>query len=477
MKTPLVGSCLAISLVGAPVLLGIFDPQDMDRAISDFNRSLQNTYSYVSLAGEAVPDAEAAPAFRFASIQRGTFEQVVTATGMLQPVETVEVGSQLSGQIEKLFVDFNDKVHVGDPLAQLDQRTFKGKVDEARAALEMARADVRVEEAKLDRARFDLDNAQANKDVLKAKLENAQAFKDSAERNLKRKQALRSRDAASTTSVEDAETDLISKAALVREAKSLLALNTLSVESAAADVRRLGAELAQAQAAVPQREAILKVAEADLDRTIIRSPIDGVVVGRFVNQGQTLAVGLESRTAFNIAHNLEQMEIHARVDETDIGRIAAGQHATFTVDAYPDRRFEAVVRQIRKAPQVNQNVVTYTVVLATDNGDGVLLPGMTALVKLVVHREDDVLKVPLAALRFRPEPGAARTSRSGAGRTQAVWVRTAAGDIEPVTVTVGASSADQVVLKAGALSAGDMVAVGQAGGPPPRQLFGIRFGS
>ncbi|MCJ2056972.1 efflux RND transporter periplasmic adaptor subunit [Methylobacterium sp. J-048] len=429
-----------------------------------------------SPAAAAVNEA-AAPAFeagRFitAPIQRGSLEQLITATGTVQPVDTVEVGSQLPGQIARLYVDFNDRVRLGDPLAELDQRSFKAKVEENRAALDMALANVKVQQARLDRARIDLDNARGNKAVLQAKVESAQAVQLAAERNLDRKMTLRSREVASPASLEEAQTDLASRKAQTREASSILDLNGFAVEAAVAEVRRLEAEFTQARAAVPQRQASLKGAEIDLDRTVIRSPTDGVVVGRFVNQGQTLAAGLEVRTAFNIAKNLAEMEVHARVDETDIGRVAAGQRATFGVDAYPGRRFEAVVRQVRKAPLMTQNVVTYTVVLKTDNRDGLLLPGMTALVKLTIHKDEDVLKVPLAALRFRPEGTAPRDPAA-----PAVWVRAADGSLEAVRVETGSTSADLVALRAGGrLAEGSEVVVGQAEMRTGRRLFGVRLG-
>ena len=419
--------------------------------------------------------ATAVSSVRFAPIQRGSFEQTTTVTGMLRPVETVEVGSQLSGQIANLYVDFNDKVKVGDPLAQIDPRTFQAKVDEARAALNVAVADVRVEQAKLDRARIDLENARTNKAVLDAKLESAHALKALAQKNVERKLALRSHDVTPVAAVDDAQADFVTKLALEREAETLVSVNGIAIEGAGADVRRLEAELEQAKAAVPEKEAMLRAAEADLDRTIIRSPMDGVIVGRFVNKGQTLAVGLDAKTVFDVAHNLEDMEIYARVDETDIGRIVPGQRAHFTVDAFPDRQFEAFVRQIRKSPQVSQNVVTYTVVLATANPDGILLPGMTALVRIVTDQEDNVLKVPVAALRFRPA-GSPRVA-GATSSDQSVWVHSGGDELRQVPVTVGPASADQVVLKAGALSEGDQVAVGQAIRASGRELFGIRFGS
>ncbi|MGV7212075.1 efflux RND transporter periplasmic adaptor subunit [Bradyrhizobium sp. UFLA05-112] len=414
-----------------------------------------------------------APMFRYASIQRGSIEQTITVTGALQPVKTIEVGSQLSGQISKVYVDFNDNVRKDQPLAQIDPRSFAAKVDEAKAAIEMARANIELEQAKLDRGKIDLENAKGTRAVLAAKLDSAQAVKASAQRTLQRKLALQSQNVVATTTVEDAQTDFTARLAQEREAEVLVTLNAYAVEGATADVRRIEAELQQARTAVPEKEAILRAAEADLDRTIIRSPIDGVVVGRFINEGQTLAVGLEARTAFLVAHRLEDMEIHAQVDEADIGRIAAGQRAHFTVDSYPDRRFEAIVRQVRKAPQTQQHVVTYTVVLSTSNLDGALLPGMTALVKIVVDRQDDVLKIPVAALRFQPGGTQPSTSQSRDG----VWLRTPSGSLKRISVTVGTDGAEQVALKSGDLTEGSQVAVGQAIRPAGMELLGIRFGS
>ncbi|WP_063684770.1 efflux RND transporter periplasmic adaptor subunit [Bradyrhizobium stylosanthis] len=414
-----------------------------------------------------------APVFRYAAIQRGSIEQTVTVTGALQPVKTIEVGSQLSGQLARVYVDFNDTVAKDQPLALIDPRSFAAKVDEARASLAVANSIVDIARAKLDRARIDLQNAKGSRDVLAAKLESAQAVKSSAQKTLQRKLALQSQNVVATTTVDDAQTEFTARLAQEREAEVLMSLNAYSVDGAQADVRRIEAELQQARMAVPEKAAVLAAAQADLDRTVIRSPIDGVVVGRFVNEGQTLAVGLESRTTFVVAHRLEDMEIHAQVDEADIGRIAPGQRAHFTVDAYPDRRFEAVVRQVRKAPQNQQHVVTYTVVLSTSNIDGALLPGMTALVKIVIERQDDVLKVPLAALRFqpsgaRPEPAGARSG---------VWVRTASGSLQRIAVTVGAAGTEQVALKSGDLVEGSQVAVGQAIRPAGMEFLGIRFGS
>ncbi|WP_441236775.1 efflux RND transporter periplasmic adaptor subunit [Bradyrhizobium sp. 930_D9_N1_4] len=436
-------------------------------------RAYQSTRKLLAPPGRDAPTfGSDAPLFRYAAIQRGSIEQTVTVTGALQPVKTIEVGSQLSGQLARVYVDFNDTVSKDQPLALIDPRSFAAKVDEAKASLAVANSLVDVARARLDRARIDLQNARGSRDVLAAKLESAQAVKNSAQKTLQRKLALQSQNVVATSTVDDAQTEFTARLAQEREAEIMMALNAFSVDGAQADVRRIEAELQQAKMAVPEKAAVLAAAQADLDRTVIRSPIDGVIVGRFVNEGQTLAVGLESRTTFVVARRLEDMEIHAQVDEADIGRIAPGQRAHFTVDAYPDRRFEAAVRQVRKAPQNQQHVVTYTVVLATSNLDGALLPGMTALVKIVIERQDDVLKVPLAALRFQPSgtrPDA--TARSG------VWVRSANGSLQRVAVTVGAAGTEQVALSSGDLVEGSQVAVGQAIRPAGTEFLGIRFGS
>ena len=195
------------------------------------------------------------------------------------------------------------------------------------------------------------------------------------------------------------------------------------------------------------------------------------MVGRFINPGQTLAEGLEARPIFTVARDLARMEIHARVDETDIGRLKPGQRASFGVDAYANRRFDAVVRQVRKAAEVNQNVVTYTVVLTTDNLQGLLLPGMTAQVRIVTDHVDDALKIPLAALRF--DPGT--TGKAAGSGHQAVWVLDRLGRLKHVAVETGTSDDDQAVLTSGPVSEADRVVVGQASNSPERRFLGLRL--
>ena len=239
-----------------------------------------------------------------APVERGTIQDVVTATGSVRPVETVEIGSQIAGEVARLMVDFNSEVHRGDTLAELDQRTFKAKLDEQRSALEVTRESVGVQLARLERARIDLDNARAGRAVLDARIENAQAQVDVADTVFQRQQILTARSSVATATVEAAQMDLVSKTALLKEASSALDQHAYTIRGFEADVRRLAAELAQTRAELPLREAGVKVAQVDLDRTVIRSPIDGVVVGRFISQGQTLAENIGTRSIFTIARDL-----------------------------------------------------------------------------------------------------------------------------------------------------------------------------
>ena len=399
------------------------------------------------------------PAFRYASIERGSIEQTVTVTGALQPVKTIEVGSQLSGQLSKVHVDFNDPVRKDQPLAQIDPRTFAAKVDEARAVLETALAFVELEKAKLDRAKSRPGKCEGQQGC-----PSRQARKRPGRQELGAEDPATEADAAvaecrgDVTTVDDAQTEFTATRGAGARGRDPRVPERLLGRGSTSGCAQDRSRIAPGKDDDPGERGHPWAAQADLDRTVIRSPIDGVVVGRFVNEGQTLAVGLEFRPTFVVAHRLEDMEIHAQVDEADIGRISSGQRAHFTVDSYPDRRFEAVVRQVRKAPQNQQHVVTYTVVLSTSNLDGALLPGMTALVKIVIEQQDNVLKVPVAALRFQPR---ARSWRNRS-RTHGVWVRTASGALQRVPVIVGAAGAEQVALKGGELVEGSQVVIGQA---------------
>jgi len=429
-----------------------------------------------------IQQGKAAPApaqYLTAAIEEGELRRVITATGTLNAIVNVEVGSQLSGQVAELLVDFNDEVRKGQPLARLDQRSFKARVTEARAAIEMAQVTIAAAKARLERARIDALDAEAQVPVLRARSDNARVKLDSARSELRRKETLRERSIGTGVDVDDAQTKLGSAEAALREAEAIAVAQDNKIEGAKADVQRVQSELDTAVATLPQKQALLEVAEIDLDRTTIRSPIDGVLVGRNVNEGQTLATTLEAKTLFIVAGDLHQMEIHAKVDEADIGKIRVGQEAVFTVDAHPGRQFSAAVRQVRKAPQVVQNVVTYTVVLSAANPENLLLPGMTALVRITVNRTGPVLKVPLAALRYVPRPGQGSAADAGEvarGKPASVWIARPDGEPKAVTIGLGEDDASHAAVLSGPLAAGDRVIVGESANAAPRQLFGIRIG-
>ncbi|MEA2859600.1 MAG: HlyD family secretion protein [Methylobacteriaceae bacterium] len=440
---------------------------------------------------------KAAPApsqYITAAVEQGELRRVTSATGTLNAIINVEVGSQLSGQVAELLVDFNDDVKKHQPLARLDQRSFKAHVAEAQAAMELAQVSVEAARARLERAEIDARDSEAQRAVLKARTDNARVKFESARTELHRKETLRERQVGTAVDTEDAQTKVASAAASLREAEAIAAAQENLVAGTKADLRRVKSELESALASIPQKQALLDVAQIDLDRTTIRSPIDGVIVGRNVNEGQTLATTLEAKTLFIVAGDLHQMQIEAKVDEADIGKIRVGQEATFTVDSHPGRQFSGLVRQVRKAPQVVQNVVTYIVVLSAANPENLLLPGMTALVRITVNRTGPVLKVPLAALRYAPKPkeGAAAAEQSSPGngiqpawagdlqfsrgRAASVWTLGPDGQPRSVLVGLGEDDSSHAAVLGGPLSAGDRVIIGEAATAAPRRLFGIRIG-
>jgi HlyD family secretion protein len=336
----------------------------------------------VALAGAAgawylLRDGRDAPQLRTAAVETGTLQATVSASGTLAAVVTVQVGSQVSGQIRELLVDFNSEVKAGQLIARIDPDSFEARVAQASAELEVARAAVLIQQANLSRARADTDKA------------NVGAV--DAQRDFNRKRELAERGVASTADKDKQEANVLGARAQLLGAQ--------------AGTTMAQAQLANAIAAVKQREAALRQAQIDLDRTRIIAPVDGVVILRNVDAGQTVAASLQAPVLFTIAQDLRQMQVETSIDEADIGRLREGMPAVFTVDAMPTREFDGTIRQIRKSPQVVQNVVTYTVVISADNRDLRLLPGMTANVKIVTDRRDSVLKLPNAALRFRPPAG------------------------------------------------------------------------
>ena len=348
-----------------------------------------------------VRDSEPALSFRTAKIERGPLQAAVSATGTVTPVQQVQVSSQVSGQIRELLVDFNSPVREGQLIAQLDPQTFEYRVRQASADVEAASAPVLT--------------AQANVQSALAQVARAQGDAAEAQRDEKRKQDLLAQEFISAAELDAARSKAASLAAALRVAQA-------QVEVARAQEKN-------AQAIVRQREAQLQQSRVDLQRTQIRSPVDGIVIKRSVEVGQTVAASLQAPELFVIARNLSDMQVEAAIDEADISRVRDGQSVGFTIDAFPGRSFEGVVHQVRKAAVTAQNVVSYTVVVSFANPGSLMLPGMTANVRIVTDTRDDVLKVPNAALRVRiagiePEsaasaPTSAPASAPAAGATPA----------------------------------------------------------
>jgi len=354
------------------------------------------------------------PRFRTAKVERGPLTATVSATGTLNAVVTVQVGSQVSGQIRELFADFNSQVKRNQLVARIDPEKFLAAVAQARAQVDMAKANVLNQRALVEKTRADLANAHAALAVAKAQTAKAQVTVVDSRRTLARNQDLKRKGFIAQADEDTAQAAYDSAVAQAESAKAQEEAQASQIRSAEAQLRVTEAQLQSAVASVAQQEASLRQAQVDLDHTEIRAPVDGVVVSRTVDVGQTVAASLQAPTLFTIAQDLTQMQVETNVDEADVGRIREGLRATFTVDSFANQNFSGEVMQVRKAPQVLQNVVTYNVVISARNPELKLLPGMTANVRLVVAQKDGVLKVPNAALRFRLPGDDSVPARGGA---------------------------------------------------------------
>ena len=386
------------------------------------------------------------PTYETAPVTRGRIASVVTASGTLSPLVTVQVGSQVSGRIQWLGADFNSRVTKDQVIAKIDPSLFESALEQARA----------------------------NEQAAIAAVAGAEATLADAKRQNERNQAL-------------AEKKLVAQA----DADTALA----KMQSAAADLDAAKARVAQMKAARVQ-------AQTNLDYTIIRSPINGVVISRDVDVGQTVAASLQAPTIFQLAEDLAKMQVDTSVAESDVGRLTQGMPVQFTVDAYPGEKFAGTVKEVRYSPKTVQNVVTYDAVVLVDNSGLKLRPGMTADVSFVVEELPDTLMVPNPALRFRP-PGAATpaggppganagdgaraggpraggapAAQASAGASQApgagqdgprrprrvVWVLADDGSLKPVQVQVGPSDGKNTAIVGGDLAEGDKVVTGASGG-------------
>jgi HlyD family secretion protein len=362
-------------------------------------------YGYRTWRGNDAP-----PSYKTVEVKRGNVVSTVSATGTLEPLVKVLVGSQVSGTVMRWYADFNQHVEQDFVLAELDQDRYKAQLEQRNAAVAVARA--RVEEAKANLATATLD---------RQRIESAFA-----------------RDAASD----------------------------FELESARANEQAVLAQLHAAQAQLQADEADASMAAVDLSKTIIRSPIDGVVISRDIDAGQTVAASLSAPTLFTIANDLTKMRVNAAVNETDIGKVVEGMPAEFRVDAFPARRYRGTVSQVRYAEKVVDNVVTYTTLIDVDNADLSLRPGMTATIMFEVAKAENVLIVPNAALRFNPQaaPAAAQIDwrHPGRGRPmQSRVFRLKEGALEEVPLELGLNDGTFTEVRSGELHEGDPVVTEQ----------------
>lgn len=400
-----------------------------------------------------------APGVRYLTVsaRRVDIFTEVTASGTANAVVTTEVSSQLSGQVAELLADFNDRVVEDQPLARLDARSFKASLSEAEAELEMGEATLLTRDAAVERAQADLANARALRAAAEGEASHARALHEEASNELNRLQVLSQRGTISDSQLDQARTQHQSTEALLGAAEAQLEVRDAAIRSAAAALRMAEAEATYARAEVRNKRARLEKARVDLDRTEIRSPIEGVVIRRSVELGQTVAASLQAPTLFSIAQDLREMQVEVKVDEADIGQIRIDQPVTFTVDAHPGRVFEGRVKQIRKAPEVVQNVVTYTVIVSAANPDLVLFPGMTAIVRIIVAETMQTLAVANAALRFTPH----EIDPALVPERPTLWVLDPAGEPLPTPVTTGSADTFNTAITSGPLQPGDLVIIGE----------------
>jgi HlyD family secretion protein len=420
--------------------------------------------------------------FLTAPVERGSVSTLVKASGTVEAVVSVDVSSQLSGRIAEVFVNFNDSVTAGQPIAQIDQEIFAARVNEARAALRVARATAQVQRAALERATVGVASAWTAERLAEDQSTASKARQEEVERDFLRKLALARTGAATERDLGQARALRDAGVADLRASLEQIQMKAEAIAVAEAEKHMAEANLENADAVVEQRQAALDQAGVDLDRTVLRAPIDGIIIKRDVNPGQTVAVSLEAKTLFKIANDLREMEVHGKIDEADVGQLKPGQTARFTVDAYPDRTFSGRVLQIRKSPEVVQNVVTYTTIVSAPNPDLLLLPGMTAQLRIVASNTGELLKIPSQALRFRPNsvgPASGRQSTNQAASSKAsvtVWLVGEDGRPNPVAVKLGASDDNGAALLEGALNEGQQVIIGIANSQKQRGYFGVRLG-
>ncbi len=451
--------------------------------------------------------------------ETGTVESVVTATGTLAAVTAIKVGSEVSGTIEKIYVEHNSQVKKGQILAQINPQTVQTQVDRAkaslqksqssyetskaqanasRASLKKAQSDLESSSAKLRQARETVNAAKATLDNASANARRARAERDNAKLNYERQESLfkqeliaqNERDNA-YTSYKTAQASLEASEASERNARSSYESSKINLQGAEADynganiqietvtqqLKASEASVAGAQADVEQAQASLESSEVDLGKTTIRSPIDGIVLSILVSEGQTVQASFQAPELFVLAQNLNEMQVETTVDEADIGQIKQGASATFTVDAWPDDTFTGTVAEVRKSATTTNNVVTYPVIVHTSNPSLRLMPGMTATVTISVEKHDNVLLIPNTALRFKPDEkskieGEAPKSDNPKAKTVYTLKKGGRGTIIPHSAVTVLSDGTNTEITDTDITEGDLLVTGTT--DPPKRMPGRR---
>jgi HlyD family secretion protein len=401
------------------------------------------------------------PEYQTARVTVGDIASTVAATGNLNAVVMVQVGSQVSGNIKALYADFNTRVSRNQVVALIDPELFQARVNQARANLDVARAAQLNAQAAATKAQADVSGARASLESVKAQLAKAQADFRDADVKLKRRLALFDRGVVSKEDCDTAQATYDAYAATIQAVQAQIKAAEDSVSAAEAQHEVALAQTESMAAQIRQCQAALAQAELDLQHTEIRAPVEGTVIARHMDAGQTVAASFQAPTIFEIAQDLTKMQVDTNVDESDVSQVQVGQRATFTVDAFPGTTFPATVKQIRQAAINVQNVVTYDVVLTVDNSALRLLPGMTANVRILTNTVRGAMRIPNAALRFKLA-GATQGARKERG-IQTIYVVRPDQTLRPIQVTTGLSDGSFTAVSSNELHAGDPVVTGATG--------------
>ena len=424
--------------------------------------------------------------FTTASITKGDIVNSISSSGSLAALNTVEVGTEVSGKITKIYVDFNDEVKENQLIAEIDDSTVKTQVLQAKANLESAKASQLGIYASLKNLQASMITAKSDIISSEANLKKAEISLTDAERNYKRIKELYDRKLIAKSELDSAETSRDTARASLESSKASLQSSNAKIQSINAQIEGQNADLESQNARIAMNEAQLAQAEIDLARTKIYSPISGVVITRDVDVGQTVQASYQAPKLFTIAQDLRLMQIDTAVDETDIGVVQKGQKVTFTVDAYKNKTFEGVVHQVRLSPNESSSVVTYSVMVNVNNPELLLKPGMTANAEILISEKKDVLRMPAKAMyvktseEMKAEMKAAQKKLTATGSVL-VWVKPDdAAKPSLKSVAMGFQNSDFVeVLDSSEIKEGDKVVIGVTGiqtgtqksgrsGPPPR---------